>query len=290
MPSHRTALLALMLALPAAALAQDETASQDTRPAVTEEAAETAAPGTSAVAGSAADAAAAINEAIAEISEALDPTLSPGEPADVREVDVVVRPGIVAQPVYEPGAPTMTVALTLDYAHSTDFDIPFPRDGFLLSPMARGLLDELGVALATPELADDRYLIAGHVEPTDDEGFDHWLSERRAAEARAYLVEAHAIDPSRLLTAGFGGEMPRENAAGAGADDTRIEVVLVEAVGEPRPVVVEEVGTQPVATGNVVCDSQPVALVDPRPGRHNLDDFGSPRTPVECAPVHTTRD
>jgi hypothetical protein len=42
--------------------------------------------------------------------------------------------------------------------------------------------------------------------------------------------------------------------------------------------------------GNVVCDTQPVALTDPRPPRHNLDDFGSPRTPVECEDVHVTPD
>lgn len=283
MLSHRTALAALLVALPAAAFAQNTTGAHNPPPGAAIDQEEMAAPDTTGDSG-----AAAINEAIAEISEALDPTLAPDEPSDVREVEALVRPGIAAQPVYDPGAQTLAVTLTLDYAHSAEFDVPFPRDGFLLSPMARTVLDDLAVALASPSLADERYLIAGHVEPTDNESFDHWLSERRAAEVRAYLVDAHGIDPSRLLTAGFGGEMPRETAAGEGADDTRIEVVLVEAVGDPRPVVTEPEG--PVATGNVVCDSRPVALVDPRASRHNLDDFGSPRTPVECEAVHTTAD
>lgn len=265
MPSHRTALAALLLALPAAALAQD--------------AAPSAAPA------EAPAAAAAVNEAIAEISEALDPSLDPDAASELAEVEATVRPGILAQPAYDPAAPQLVVPLVLDFAHMREIDVPFAADGFLLSPMARTLLDEVGVALAAPELAEERYLIAGHVDPSGDEGFDAWLSERRAAQVRAYLVDAHAIDPARLLTAGFGAEMPRATAAGEGARRERIEVILVEEAGDPRPLVAE-----PVETGNVVCDSRPVALVDPRPGRHDLDDFGSPRTPVECDDVHQTRD
>ena len=58
------------------------------------------------------------------------------------------------------------------------------------------------------EHTDLRLSIEGHTDADGDDAFNQSLSERRAAAVKAHLVAQHAIDATRLDTAGFGESTP----------------------------------------------------------------------------------
>lgn len=73
-----------------------------------------------------------------------------------------------------------------------------------LTPQAQRLLDSVGVALQSSDLASYRFLIGGHTDAagTDDENLD--LSRARAAATIRYLLTHYRIEPRRLVLRAFG--------------------------------------------------------------------------------------
>jgi len=73
-----------------------------------------------------------------------------------------------------------------------------------LTAQARRLLDNVGVALQSRDLASYRFVIGGHTDAagTDAENLD--LSRARAASATQYLLTHYKIDPRRLVLRAFG--------------------------------------------------------------------------------------
>ncbi|MCV9997243.1 OmpA family protein [Pararhizobium sp. YC-54] len=73
-----------------------------------------------------------------------------------------------------------------------------------LTPQAQRLLDSVGTALQSSDLASYRFLIGGHTDAagTDDENLD--LSRARAASTTRYLLTHYKIEPRRLVLRAFG--------------------------------------------------------------------------------------
>lgn len=73
-----------------------------------------------------------------------------------------------------------------------------------LTPQAERLLDSVGTALQSSDLASYRFLIGGHTDArgTDIDNFE--LSRARAASTTQYLVAHYHVDPRRLVVRAFG--------------------------------------------------------------------------------------
>lgn len=87
-----------------------------------------------------------------------------------------------------------TIALTINFAF----------DSAKLLPEAIPNLRNLGRALQSPQLAPYRIRIEGHTDSTGAETYNQTLSQRRAAEVKAYLVNHFDITPDNLVTVGRG--------------------------------------------------------------------------------------
>jgi OOP family OmpA-OmpF porin len=75
-----------------------------------------------------------------------------------------------------------------------------------IRPESTPTLKEIGQMLT--EHSDLKLTIEGHTDNVGNAAANQDLSERRAAAVKAYLVEKHGIDGSRLTSAGFGDKKP----------------------------------------------------------------------------------
>jgi outer membrane protein OmpA-like peptidoglycan-associated protein len=76
-----------------------------------------------------------------------------------------------------------------------------------LRPEGRALLDKVGAALSSDELATFRFSVEGHTDSVGSEGYNSSLSTQRAEAVQAYL-EAQGVPPERLGTIGHGESAP----------------------------------------------------------------------------------
>jgi outer membrane protein OmpA-like peptidoglycan-associated protein len=76
-----------------------------------------------------------------------------------------------------------------------------------LRPEAHALLDKVGAALASDELATFRFSVEGHTDSVGSEGFNDQLSRDRAAAVKAHLM-AQGVPAERLQTVGHGETTP----------------------------------------------------------------------------------
>lgn len=121
------------------------------------------------------------------------------------------------------------VKVVIDRSRSLDFDVYFDFDSASLNGEARASLRELGRALASPDLADYDFLIAGHTDAKGSDAYNADLSARRALAVRAYLIDAFPIRADRLYTAGFGEEQLRDPSHPHAGVNRRVEVALIAA-------------------------------------------------------------
>lgn len=116
-----------------------------------------------------------------------------------------------------------------------DLEVPFQLGSAELTDAARRQLDALGEAMRSPELAAQRFLIAGHTDATGAAEYNKALSERRARSVLRYLVEAHGVLEARLLAAGFGEERLKNADQPEAAENRRVEVVALEPQAPAQP-------------------------------------------------------
>lgn len=115
----------------------------------------------------------------------------------------------------------------IDYSHAIDLTVYFEYNSDRVTDRARDLLDQLGEALASPQLRGYRFLIAGHTDAvgTDESNLD--LSYRRADAVRAYLAGVHGIAPHRLAIKGWGRSRLKDPAHPESGINRRVEVALI---------------------------------------------------------------
>ncbi len=190
----------------------------------------------------------------------------------------------------------------VDYLRALSFPVFFQPEGAVLSDETRAQLRSLGRALASSELAGERFLVAGHADAGGSEARNLELSYARARAVRDYLVEAFRIDSRRLVVAGWGSARPVEGYPPRSGINRRVEVALVtrvvgsepagrfvrraagslddiniatiDAVGDPRAF---EAGLRSLAVRPA-----PEGCVQPT---HDLDDFQPGGRIVGCIPV-----
>ncbi len=119
-------------------------------------------------------------------------------PVPVQEQTATARP-----PALRP-APRETTA----DAPSVSITVTFPTGSATLTPEAERSLDELGRALASPDLAPYRFRIEGHTDTVGSPESNQALSERRAFAVRDYLTSRHGVSAARLESIGLGESQP----------------------------------------------------------------------------------
>ena len=86
-----------------------------------------------------------------------------------------------------------------------DLEVLFEYDSSRLTADGRDVLDALGGALASRELADvRRVLLEGHTDAKGSDAYNESLSLLRAQAARQYLIQKHKIAPAKVQALGKG--------------------------------------------------------------------------------------
>jgi OmpA-OmpF porin, OOP family len=92
-----------------------------------------------------------------------------------------------------------------DSGQSVNLNIPFEHNSSALMPQATAQLKELQLALTSPSLAKDKFLVAGHTDAKGSASYNKQLSLRRAEAVKKFLI-AKGMDAARLTTVGYGSE------------------------------------------------------------------------------------
>jgi outer membrane protein OmpA-like peptidoglycan-associated protein len=89
-------------------------------------------------------------------------------------------------------------------------------------------LDQLGLALIDPALADGHFQIAGHTDCKGTDRYNQKLSEARAAAVTAYLVNNYPVGATHLDSVGFGKTRLRDPEHPEAAVNRRVQVTRLD--------------------------------------------------------------
>jgi OOP family OmpA-OmpF porin len=112
---------------------------------------------------------------------------------------------------------------------SITLDIRFGNDSDQLNQATEGQLNALGSALASPELARARFLIAGHTSSSGTPEHNRKLSDARARAVRTYLIKRFNLAPDRIAATGYGSSRPLPDFAPNALQQRRVEVIRLPA-------------------------------------------------------------
>jgi len=102
----------------------------------------------------------------------------------------------------------------------------FEFNSATLLPEGRDLLDKVGAALSSDELATFRFSVEGHTDSVGSEAYNVSLSAQRAAAVKEYLL-AQGVPRERIATLGRGESDP---VADNGSDEGRQRNRRVELI------------------------------------------------------------
>ena len=104
--------------------------------------------------------------------------------------------------------------------------VHFDSNSARVSNIAKAKLDE--VALKLKQDADLRAHVLGYTDSQGSQATNHRLSAQRAEAVKAYLVERHDIDPSRITIEGRGSNDPvaSNDTADGRAQNRRAVIIL----------------------------------------------------------------
>lgn len=124
-----------------------------------------------------------------------------------------------------------TIATIAKDRPSIDLEIRFDYNSATISATSQPGVTALGQALASPELKNSTFIIAGHTDAKGGEDYNQGLSERRADAIKRYLVEKQAIPAANLVTVGYGETQLKNKEAPFAAENRRVQVVnMVKSV------------------------------------------------------------
>lgn len=103
---------------------------------------------------------------------------------------------------------------------SVNIRVQFDNGSDRLTPSAMQSLDNLGRALANPELSGYRFRIEGHTDAVGSREMNEALSARRATAVTEYIVSHFGVDRARLSPVGMG--------------ESQMLVPTAQGVPEPR--------------------------------------------------------
>ena len=114
---------------------------------------------------------------------------------------------------------------------SMNFNVEFELGSAHLTPDAKSVLDQLGMALTSDSLAPYDFRIAGHTDATGPETFNLQLSTQRAQAVEDYLAAKFGIDRGRLKTVGMGESALLDSGNPFNPQNRRVEITNVGAGG-----------------------------------------------------------
>jgi outer membrane protein OmpA-like peptidoglycan-associated protein len=139
----------------------------------------------------------------------------------------LAHPGAAAAPVASaavaPSAPSAPASRPAG-AGMIDLALQFEFDSDRLSPQDRATLNELALAMRSPELAGRRFLIEGHTDNKGSPAYNLRLSRQRAQAVRALLV-VQRVAPDRLFAEGKGAEEPIDPARPDAPENRRVRII-----------------------------------------------------------------
>lgn len=104
-----------------------------------------------------------------------------------------------------------------------DINFAFASDKPLSSSMA--IIEIISNALKSPQLAGNRFLVAGHTDTVGSASSNLTLSNKRAAAVRQILISKYHIDPRRLVAVGFGFDRLKIERDPLSSQNRRVEIV-----------------------------------------------------------------
>ena len=147
--------------------------------------------------------------------------LTPSTPAQTRAISI----GVGADSGSDTGGEQPPAAGEPSQAPSMSFpQVQFEFNSDQLTPTARQMLAEIGLALRDERLATYRFAIKGHTDAVGNEQYNMTLSQRRAASVRDYLVATFNIDRGRLESQGLGESQLLDTANPNAAANRRVEI------------------------------------------------------------------
>lgn len=129
--------------------------------------------------------------------------------------------------VRESGQATDNTASIPSKPASIDLAIQFDFNSSRITPASRKILDALGGALSSPELANMRFRVEGHTDSKGQPAYNQKLSQARADEVKRTLVARH-IGDQRLITEGKAASEPLNRTDTTAAENRRVRIVSLE--------------------------------------------------------------
>jgi hypothetical protein len=168
----------------------------------------------------------------------------------------------------------------VDYSRAIDLTVYFDYNSAKVTDRTRETLDRLAEALASPELKQHRFLIAGHTDAAGTDEFNLDLSYRRALSVRDYLA-MHGIPKYRIAVKGWGRSRLKDPAHPESGVNRRVEVALI--VDRAKSYLESDAqyrGRRPWFT----CPPGS-RLIDPLRPDLNIDDFAAGSPNPMCRPI-----
>lgn len=148
---------------------------------------------------------------------ALIQALTPSQAEAAEDEPVRTRSIRVTRDIAPPAKPVK--------AASASLLITFEPNSADLTARARQSLDVVGQALSSNKLADFRFAIQGHADPSGQSEANLKLSQLRAESVRQYLVQSSHIDDSRLEAVGKGDSEPLNTSNPTSPENRRVTIV-----------------------------------------------------------------
>jgi outer membrane protein OmpA-like peptidoglycan-associated protein len=118
-------------------------------------------------------------------------------------------------------------AITETKQERIDLEINFGSNSAVINAHAMPLAVKLGNALSKPEFKDRVFVIASHTDAKGSFPFNQDLSERRAESIKRFLVENDYIQPSQLVTVGYGKTKLKNVQHPFSGENRRVQVINI---------------------------------------------------------------
>jgi outer membrane protein OmpA-like peptidoglycan-associated protein len=108
---------------------------------------------------------------------------------------------------------------------SIDIDIDFAYNSAQIGSTAATGVSALGKALASPQLANGTFMVAGHTDAKGSDSYNQELSERRAEAVKRYLIDRYKLPAANLIAVGYGKTTPKNKDNPLAAENRRVQIV-----------------------------------------------------------------
>ena len=159
-----------------------------------------------------------------QVIQALSGKGADGEPSEAATRPVLTR-GLV--PMSDARAKNPVEDKPRPGKRALDLEIMFEYDSARLTKEGREVLDVLGDALKSAELANARLIILeGHTDAKGSEAYNNALSMIRAQAARQYLIQKFSFQSEKIRSLGKGKSQLADPADPNGAVNRRVRVIV----------------------------------------------------------------